>query len=461
MLSVLICLSCAEDDGGSIPLELIVADFLATVNENPMNGELLGGIQASTNRGTIVFTLDSMSPGSALAISASTGELSVADSVLFDFEQYPVITATVVVQVEDVVETADVIITLTDVDDRIRIGQLTGHAWKSIGLQNGLDTDYTNYDFTDDGDVFAAFSDYNTSNSGLSVYQFSKGSWAPVGNLGITDNFVVNTKITVDGTTPYVSYVTENNQAERYPAVVTFDGTSWKKLGVALDDEYVDSDDTYITASNDIVYLSYYSDDEEKVKYSKFENDQWTAISPANNNLPFGEMLAVDGALYVLSSRSAVGNSTVFLKKYENNVETDVASETLNTLIGALSGPYFFDDNFYMCVVERVGESGGPLGIYRLNGNGWDKIATSGFDQGVYEARLAYHNGFLYCLYSSDDYNGELTLFEYADDQWTRIGPASFGLQAYSYGLGFIENKPVAVFSDEDDNLYVYRYQAD
>ncbi|MCB0494421.1 MAG: cadherin repeat domain-containing protein, partial [Cyclobacteriaceae bacterium] len=72
--------------------ELSVQDFSVTIDENPANGQSLGTVQAS-GEGTLAYSITSSAPASALTINATTGELTVADAALFDFESNPVITA--------------------------------------------------------------------------------------------------------------------------------------------------------------------------------------------------------------------------------------------------------------------------------------------------------------------------------------------------------------------------------
>ncbi len=59
-----------------------VSNFTTTIT----NGQLLGTIEASTNDGTLIFSLSAESPVGAFSINASTGKISVLDSILFDFE---------------------------------------------------------------------------------------------------------------------------------------------------------------------------------------------------------------------------------------------------------------------------------------------------------------------------------------------------------------------------------------
>ncbi len=108
--------SCGGDDD-EVPPEnpLNIADFEVTIDENPTQGQSLGTVQASSSDGqSFTLALSSESPAGALAISA-TGELTVNDAELFDFEENPTITAVVTIAAGDFTNTADITVFLTDV----------------------------------------------------------------------------------------------------------------------------------------------------------------------------------------------------------------------------------------------------------------------------------------------------------------------------------------------------------
>ena len=92
-------------------------DFSVTIAENPMNGQVLGTVSATTDNGTLSYAIGSSTPAGVFAIDAASGELSVADASLFDFETNPTITGVVEVSVGSVMQNANITITLTDVDD--------------------------------------------------------------------------------------------------------------------------------------------------------------------------------------------------------------------------------------------------------------------------------------------------------------------------------------------------------
>ncbi|WKN45803.1 BspA family leucine-rich repeat surface protein [Tunicatimonas pelagia] len=108
--SITITLTDVNEDGA------IVADFSATIDENPAVGKVLGTVQVSSTE-SVSLALASQVPAGAISINANTGELTVADSSKFDFETNPTSTAQVVATTSTQTDTATVTITLTDVEE--------------------------------------------------------------------------------------------------------------------------------------------------------------------------------------------------------------------------------------------------------------------------------------------------------------------------------------------------------
>jgi hypothetical protein len=96
--------------------ELSTQDFAVTIDENPTDGQVLGTIQA-VGDGTLSFSITSQTPAGALNINANTGELTVADPNVFDFETNPVITADILIDNSGNTETLIATINLNDLDE--------------------------------------------------------------------------------------------------------------------------------------------------------------------------------------------------------------------------------------------------------------------------------------------------------------------------------------------------------
>ena len=131
---IILC-ACKDDDATPAP-QVSIVDFDLAINENPASGFVLGTPTASTDRGELEYRIDQQMPAGAIAINATSGQLSVADSSLFDYEINPVISATVHATAEGTSEEASITITLNDLNERV------------INIVNGLVAN-----FTFDGDV--------------------------------------------------------------------------------------------------------------------------------------------------------------------------------------------------------------------------------------------------------------------------------------------------------------------
>lgn len=104
-------LGCGKDDNQTTLVTL--EDFTTTIAENPTNGDLLGEINYSGPAQD--FSISSQTPNGAMMIDANTGQLSVANAALFDFETNPSVTATVQAANSD--NTASVVINLTNLGE--------------------------------------------------------------------------------------------------------------------------------------------------------------------------------------------------------------------------------------------------------------------------------------------------------------------------------------------------------
>jgi hypothetical protein len=106
---------CSSDDSGSAANnEVTLQNLEVTTDENPTVGLTIGTV-LTTGNGVLNFSIINQTPAGALTINSSTGELTVADAALFDYESNPIITAEV--SSVDAVNTATVTIGLTDINE--------------------------------------------------------------------------------------------------------------------------------------------------------------------------------------------------------------------------------------------------------------------------------------------------------------------------------------------------------
>ncbi len=114
LVLVVTTFSCNNDDDGTVITEISVEDLSLTIDENPTNGQSVGTIETDGD-GTLNFSITSQTPEGALNINSSTGELTIADAAVFDFETNPVITVTIAV--DGTTNTGTVTINLNDLDE--------------------------------------------------------------------------------------------------------------------------------------------------------------------------------------------------------------------------------------------------------------------------------------------------------------------------------------------------------
>lgn len=135
-LIFVIAISCSEEDPQPQP-QIEIADFEATIDENPEQGSVLGMVSVTNSSGVVSYTLGNENPVGALSIN-SNGELSVADASLFDFETNPVISTEVTVTDDKSSGSGTITINLNDVDES-----------KTFTIWAGPDLTFTKADGTD------------------------------------------------------------------------------------------------------------------------------------------------------------------------------------------------------------------------------------------------------------------------------------------------------------------------
>ncbi len=111
--------SCGGDDGLE-PIDISVTGVpTITIDENPASNATLATLKGAVNRGDIAFSLSDQNPAGAMVINATTGELTVADASLFDFETNPTLTAKGNATVEGITESATITVKLNNVAETV------------------------------------------------------------------------------------------------------------------------------------------------------------------------------------------------------------------------------------------------------------------------------------------------------------------------------------------------------
>ena len=118
ILFILLLFFACSENNETIEITVSINDFETTVDENPSTGISLGTVEASTNQGSLTYSILEQSPSNAIAINSLTGELTVSNETLFDFEINPTITGIVKAENGDVSETGTITINLNDVNEQ-------------------------------------------------------------------------------------------------------------------------------------------------------------------------------------------------------------------------------------------------------------------------------------------------------------------------------------------------------
>lgn len=119
--------SCSKDSNDETPLEMgtemetlieiTTEDFVTNINESQVNQTILGTVVATANEGTLNFNIISQSPEGAVTINTNTGELSIANASIFDYETNKTVTGTISASANDNSKTLNFTINIIDVDD--------------------------------------------------------------------------------------------------------------------------------------------------------------------------------------------------------------------------------------------------------------------------------------------------------------------------------------------------------
>lgn len=121
-------ISCSSDDSVSedptptpTPITISATGINVSLDENSViTNDLLGTLTATSNSTEAAsYSITSQSPSGAVSINPTTGEITVANAALFDFEANPTISATISVSNSEATTSATATITLSDISDVI------------------------------------------------------------------------------------------------------------------------------------------------------------------------------------------------------------------------------------------------------------------------------------------------------------------------------------------------------
>lgn len=127
LFTIVICsniLSCSSDDNDKLIITVDTSDVVFSIDENPTNNQVIGVVPGTTNQGNISFSIVSQTPNDAFDIDTATGELTVLNETLFDFETNPIITGIIKVANGEISKNSNLTININDIDETIYHGDV-------------------------------------------------------------------------------------------------------------------------------------------------------------------------------------------------------------------------------------------------------------------------------------------------------------------------------------------------
>lgn len=227
-MSSLLLSSCGDDED---PINITPDGITLSANENLKNGAVIGSFNVTTNRGVIAYALTDQNPAGAMAINGETGELTVANASLFDFETNPTITATPEATVEGVSKSAQITVNLTNRDDIADLLTTSATAYGNASANDWVKITEAEYD-----NLMADLNE--TSRNGLTDSMFTSVS----SNAGANNYTVASigggvTTIPANSYTIAFKYQSETVNVRSTDQVKVSDGTiqgTYKNVGNTL-----------------------------------------------------------------------------------------------------------------------------------------------------------------------------------------------------------------------------------
>lgn len=176
LITVFLFSCSSDDDTTNQSIEISVEDFETTINENPEANQVLGSITASTNQGELVFSLLEETPNGAFNLDEDTGELSVNDASLFDFDSNPTLTAIAQVENNGTTVNSNILINLVNVPSECEQSQTeTENLFQNLVSNSNFNFenswDYVTHDYTFQMDVDGEICSIGYQGAGNFSYQ--------------------------------------------------------------------------------------------------------------------------------------------------------------------------------------------------------------------------------------------------------------------------------------------------
>ena len=216
------------------------------------------------------------------------------------------------------------------------------------------------------GVPYAVFEDA-LNNGQLTVMKFNGSTWVTVGNAGFTPSDPNIYEIYVDGTTPYVAFI---SYIDDTLSVMKYNGTAWINVGAAgFATAY--QDHITLTVSGGIPYVAF-ADDNSQVRLMSFNGSTWSNVG--------GPSVATSGSNVVLAFLNDYpylayyDSSTTYLVMYNGTAWMPVATSSST-----------IDDNWAPNLTASNGtlyltfynDTSGPV-VLKLNGSTLESVGPLG-----------------------------------------------------------------------------------
>jgi len=130
-LLFLIIFSCSKEDN-DIEVSIQTQDMSFSIDENPVSGQSIGFIEGTSNNGSVYFSVLNQTPENSFKIHPATGELTIDDNSLYDYETLTEIKGTVKVSKNNVYEESLITISITDLAEDIYYGDVVLNSQEEV-----------------------------------------------------------------------------------------------------------------------------------------------------------------------------------------------------------------------------------------------------------------------------------------------------------------------------------------
>lgn len=451
LMMLMMMAACGEDEmlddndkDPIVEIEVTVEDFTASVNDGPAAGDLIGTIKASTTSGDLSFELTSESAEGALAVDASTGELTVADEGLFDYEVNASITAVVNVASGDVNKDANVTITVSGIS--------------TTGISVTIAESPTSSQYL--GQITAT-----TNTAELISYSFISQDPAEAMKIGEFDGEIsVLTESLFDYETR--QEVTGRVKVVSADVIVEVDVTitltdvlpTWQVVGTA---EFTvgKAQNQSFAMYDGIPYIAFRDEDNgNKTTVMKYENEEWQIVGTAGISDGYAtyQSLAINDGVPYVAFRDDLNSRTTTVMKYDEGSWQVVGSKgfSANPSISPKASEYQslkFDNGVPYVAYKDYGPSSNKATVMKFNGTKWVVVGDANFSAGgVDYTSLAFDNGVPYVAYKDDHYSAEATVMKFENDSWKVVHTVAFSAGAVDYThIAFDAGVPYVAYSDQ------------